>query len=133
MTSLTSFYVKLQNIYKEKAYSDVQKMFVFVNKITDSIKFDEVKIFCENCWTLEWINYRTLSQEYSKPLPLESYENTVYKWYLAVRGCQIYEERYQAYVKTKDKEELEKIVNEEIIKTKFPGILPLEKEIIDEM
>jgi len=133
MTSLTSFYVKLQNVYKDKAEADIKKMMNYIFQITDQITYDEVKTFCENCWTLEWINYRSLSQEDSQPLGIESYENDVYKWYLAIKGSQIFENKYKSPPISKDREELEKIVNDELIKKKFPNILPIEKEIIEEM
>ena len=133
MTSLTSFYVKLQNVYKKKAEEDVKKIMSHIFKITEGVSFDEAKTFCENCWTLEWIHFRSLKQEDEQPLDIGSYGNDVYKWYLAIKGCQIFENKYKRSATGKDREELEKIVNEELIKNKFPNILPIEKEIIEEM
>ena len=133
MTSLTSFYVKLQNIYKQKAESDMKKLRTHISYLNDKIPDDLLQSFCENSCTLEWINYRSLSQEDSKPLMIESYENDLYKWYFAIKGCQFFENKYKRIPVAKDREELEKFINEELIKKNFANILPVEKEIIEEM
>lgn len=133
MTSLTSFYVKLQSVYRQKAEADLQKVKRFVLEVTNSISDEELKSFCENSWGLEWINYRSLGQEDSKPLLIESYENDVYKWYFAIKGCQIFENIYKRTPIAEDKGNLERIINEELIKKKFANILPIEREIIEEM
>ena len=134
MTSLTSFYVKLQNIYKTKAEADIHKMRNYISQITNNkISDDILKSFCENTWTLEWINYRTLSEENNQPLPLESFENDIYKWYLAIKGCQDFENKNKRIPTSKDKDDLEKLINDDLIKKKFNNILPIEKEIIQEM
>lgn len=133
MTSLTPFFLKLQDIYRVKANEDFKKMQSLVHKITDKIPDEMIKTFCENSLTLEWIEYRDLALENENPLVIESYENDVYKWCLAIKGFQMFENRNDRKANEKDVEALEKITNEEIVKTKFPNILPIEKEIIQEM
>jgi len=125
--------VKLQNIYKQKAESDMKKLRTYLSSLTDKIPDDLLQSFCENSYTLEWINYRSLSQEDSQPLLIESYENDIYKWYFAIKGCQFFENKYKRFPVAKDREELEKFINEELIKKNFANILPVEKEIIEEM
>ena len=90
MTSLTNFYIKLQDIYKIKAQKDIDifkniiKNFDLKKKISD----EEIKIFCENCLTLDWINYSELNDEYKNPKEINCYENDCYKWYIAIKGVQ---------------------------------------------
>lgn len=133
MTSLTPFYIKLQSLYKQKAEEDFNKLKQYVMKISKNFSDELLKSFCENSLTLEWINFRDMEIENSNPLPLESYENDVYKWCLAIKGCQIFQSRNNRAPCNKDYKELENIINEEVIKKFFPNILPLEKEIIEEM
>lgn len=133
MTSLTPFFLKLQDIYRVKANEDFKKMQSLVHKITDKITDEMIKTFCENSLTLEWIEFRDLAVENENPLVIESYENDVYKWCLAMKGFQMFENRNGRKANGKDVEDLEKITNEEIVKKKFPNILPIEKEIIQEM
>lgn len=72
MTSDTQNYVKLQNIYKEKAEEDVHVIFLRVQEILvklgkspNTITQQEVKVFCKNAHCLRVLRGRSLKEEYN--------------------------------------------------------------------
>lgn len=76
MTSDTQNYIKLQNIYKEKAAEDSHNIFLRVQEILcklgkspSTITEQDVKIFCKNAHCLKVLNGRALKDEYD---PLKS-------------------------------------------------------------
>jgi hypothetical protein len=97
MTSLTNFYVKLQNIYKQKAASDIAIMRELVQKIDLKNKVNEklISIFCENCLTLEFINFSDIYEEIEGCKPIDYFENDCYKWFIALKGWQKFHEYYK--------------------------------------
>ncbi|GFT14238.1 NEDD8-activating enzyme E1 regulatory subunit [Nephila pilipes] len=72
MTSDTQSYIKLQNIYKEKAdedshamYSRVQQLLSNLGKPPNFISEHEVKVFCKNAHCLRVLRGRSLMNEYN--------------------------------------------------------------------
>uniref|UniRef100_A0A5S6Q0R0 NEDD8-activating enzyme E1 regulatory subunit n=1 Tax=Trichuris muris TaxID=70415 RepID=A0A5S6Q0R0_TRIMR len=108
MSSDTELYIRLQNIYKDKAQSDAQivhnKVSKFVAQLGPSedaphITFEETKRFCRSAACLRVIKGRSLKQEFSKDSTrtalieneLKS-ENRLMAWYLLLRAA----ERFRA-------------------------------------
>lgn len=72
MTCDTQSYVKLQNIYKEKAEEDSHQIYVLVQEIlhkigksATSITEKDVKVFCKNAHCLRVLHGRSLKDEYN--------------------------------------------------------------------
>jgi amyloid beta precursor protein binding protein 1 len=102
MTASTELYVKLQNVYKEQAEKDLAEMRALVpaNQVSD----DELTNFCQNVFSLDILQTRTLQEEYYSQVPEEVAEDLAMStmegderpehlpmlWYLAFRACQLF-------------------------------------------
>ena len=78
-----------------------------------------------------------MKAEYEKPLELEVFESDCYKWHFCLRGSFLFREREGRFPcldrGDDDVKKLEKIVNEELIKGKYEGIVPIETAYFEEM
>ncbi|KFD49405.1 hypothetical protein M513_09672 [Trichuris suis] len=104
MSSDTDLYIRLQNIYKEKAHADALIVHSYVSKCVaqlgkcegvPQITFEETKRFCRNAAFLRVIKGRSLKQEFSKDAAkaalIESElkgENRLMIWYLLLRAAE---------------------------------------------
>ena len=63
MVSLTEYYLPLKEIYKEKGIRDAKEMrnhmqSIFGEGTHEIISDEQLKTFCENVKSLEWVQYR---------------------------------------------------------------------------
>jgi NEDD8-activating enzyme E1 regulatory subunit len=112
MKAVTSTYVKLQTIYRDKALVDKQNFTRLLHRLLDQFKLphntiseDEITRFCRNCHTLHAIRYSTLKQEFEEgkleisdlESKLNDKEDTAYQWYIAYRSLQRYRDTYKSF------------------------------------
>jgi amyloid beta precursor protein binding protein 1 len=107
MTASTDWYVALQGIYKGQAEDDLKAM----KQLCADVSEDDISSFCANVFTVEQIETRSLVDEFGKPPdeemlaewkvalmdPYEVPEHTPLLWYLGVRACQVFFQKYERY------------------------------------
>lgn len=111
MTSDTQNYVKLQNIYKEKAEEDAHIIFLRVQEILsklgkslNSITEQEIKVFCKNAHCLRVLCGRSLKDEYNPKtskvqdliINLE-HEDSDILFYVLLRAVDRFSSEYRRY------------------------------------
>ncbi len=112
MTASTAWYVQLQGIYKHQAEQDLKAMKDLCCGVSD----DDISSFCANVFTANQIETRSLWEEFRRPPehelldnlsmalvdPYEVPEHTPLLWYLGVRACQVFYEKWGRYPGTSD-------------------------------
>lgn len=112
MTASTDWYVQLQRIYKDQAEKDLKAMSDLCVGVAD----DDIISFCANVFTIEQIETRSLVAEFENPPdeemldnwkmalmdPYEVPEHTPLLWYLGIRACQVFFQKYGRYPGTSD-------------------------------
>jgi len=135
----TANFMNLKKIYDDKAARDLDELKSFIKQIAPERTFteDSIKDFAKNALTIEVTEYRSITDEVEKPIPLEVFETDCYKWHFALRGAFLFKEREGRFPSlengTEDVKKLEKIVNEEIIKDRYEGLVPIETTYFEEM
>lgn len=97
MTSDTDNYLKLKKIYEKKAEEDRKEIQSLIQLSNHKITDEEIKTFCDNLFNLDYIAYRTISQEFDSPKELEVFETDCYKWHFALRAVSQFYDKYQRY------------------------------------
>lgn len=112
MTASTEWYVQLQGIYKGQAENDLKEM----KEICSDVSEDDIAAFCANVFLVGQIETRSVVDEFrlspDEELlenfvtalmdPYEIPEHTPFLWYLGVRACMIFYERFQRFPGTID-------------------------------
>lgn len=89
IVSDTTNYLKLKKIFEKQAEIDRHEIMGYIRQIISSesvITEDELKVFCENIYNLDYIAHRSIREEFDKPSPLEVFETDCYKWHFALRA-----------------------------------------------
>eukprot|EP00743_Colponemidia_sp_Colp-15_P002951 GILK01003192.1.p1 GENE.GILK01003192.1~~GILK01003192.1.p1 ORF type:complete len:545 (-),score=108.62 GILK01003192.1:57-1649(-) len=117
MTADTESYLALQRVYQEKAERDyvavanrVRGILQSLNKPTDSISDEYIRLVCKNSQQLQFIRYRTLEEEYSDSTAhIENISEGFYdedtsnlQWYLAYRAASKFYSLHNRYPGAKD-------------------------------
>lgn len=115
MTSSTTSYVQLQQLYHDQAQKDALELKSYMGTSTSSILSDElISSFCNNVFDLNVVVLRTLHEEYcgtssttSPDLveewqsatwdPYEIPEHTPLLWYIGLRACRLFHLEYGRY------------------------------------
>ena len=128
MTASTNLYVRLQQLYKDQAQEDLEKMTKILRKQQEEVSgqgktFEivtdqDIANFCANVYSVGHVQTRSLKQEYQsentneelvddwKMSLMDPYEVPVHTpvlWYLGFRACQVFclnEGRYPGCVET---------------------------------
>jgi len=111
MHSTTEIFIRLQNIYQQKANADANKIVTRVasfltqlGRVPTEISEQEIKIFCRNALYLGAINYRSYETEISEPLPMEIEEEFDLKYFYitfrAIEKFYLENKRYPSDVDT---------------------------------
>ena len=107
MTASTEWYVQLQGIYKGQAEKDLKEMKEFCSDASD----EDVATFCANVFIVGQIETRSVIDEFRLPPdeelldnlsmalmdPYEVPEHTPLLWYLGVRACMVFYEKFQRF------------------------------------
>jgi amyloid beta precursor protein binding protein 1 len=113
MTSSTDLYVRLQGIYKDQAGEDLKAM----KRLCPDVSEDDVASFCANVFIVRQMETRSLVEEFQSPPPEEILddlkaslvdpyevpEHTPLLWYLGLRACQVFLQKYNRYPGTIDR------------------------------
>jgi amyloid beta precursor protein binding protein 1 len=113
MHASTQLYVDLQKAYLQQADADLAEFKSLMLPAAGSIDDDTIKTFCQNVFTVDVLQTRTLAEEYCgetapddicEDLAMSTMEGdeerpdqTAMLFYLAFRGCQLFHSRYGRY------------------------------------
>lgn len=90
VTADTDNYLKLKRIFEKKAEHDREELNGYIKELlagsNRNISEEDLKTFVENIFNLNFIEYRTIAQEYDSPIELEVFETDNYKWHFALRA-----------------------------------------------
>ncbi|KTW28465.1 hypothetical protein T552_01726 [Pneumocystis carinii B80] len=102
MKSDSESYIKLQNVYRQKAQEDyecvrkyVQDILLSISQPISKISDEKIRIFCKQCKYMKILRYRSLKEEYTYPdlKLIESSFSTpddLITWYIALRSYNKY-------------------------------------------
>lgn len=125
MKSDSESYIKLQNVYRQKAQEDYEYVRKYVQNILKSIKQpiskisdEKIRLFCKQSRHIKVLHYRSLEEEYKYPnlkLIKSSFStpNDLIIWYIALRSCNEYRKIFEKYPGT-NQDTLEKDTNQYI-------------------
>lgn len=114
MTSSSSMYVELQRVYQARANKDVDVVLSYVHqilsnigKMKNTISRKAVREFCRNSSFINFITYRSISEEYTNPKldELRSFlddPDNDFVYYILLRAAEKYYSIYQYYPGEKD-------------------------------
>lgn len=122
MTASTDSYVKLQELYHEKAQEDMRQLRELVPAAI--VSNEELEVFCKNVFNLDLLQTRTLVEEFegtpSEELvgdwamatfdPYEISEHTPLLWYIALRACHVFYRLHARYPGVVEGDDYEKDV-----------------------
>ncbi|EMR08951.1 hypothetical protein PNEG_02730 [Pneumocystis murina B123] len=109
MKSDSESYIKLQNVYRQKAQEDyecvrkyVQDILLSISQPMSKISDDKIKFFCKQCKYMRILRYRSLKEEYRSPdlkLIKSSFStpDDLIIWYIALRSYNKYKNIFGKY------------------------------------
>lgn len=130
VTADTDNYLKLKKIFEKKAEHDREEFHTFIKELlagsNRSISEEDIKTFVENIFNLNFIEYRTISQEFDTPTELEVFETDNYKWHFALRANSQFFEKYNHWPSNDDAQKLNEILT--TLQKSIEGIVAVEEE-----
>jgi len=133
VTADTDNYLKLKRLFEKKAEQDREELNGFVKELlagsNRNISEEDLKTFVENVFNLNFIEYRTVAQEYDSPIELEVFETDNYKWHFALRANSQFFEAYNRWPSLNTDGDVQKL-NEILtsLQKKIEGIVAVEEE-----
>jgi len=114
----TNSFIKLKNIFEKKAEEDRSRLSEFLEIEVDS---STLKSFTQNWFNVTFIDYRTLTEEFSQ---IDSSfvweEEDAHKWYFCIRAADLFISRNKRSPSPADYEEMSLIVDEIKQKNSLP-------------
>ena len=115
MTASTHLYVQLQKLYHDQAVQDLEEIKQLVGD--KNVDHEDVHTFCRNICSLDLLTTRSVEEEHSAAShdeivdewnmtlmdPYEEPEQTPFLWYIALRACHVFYDKYSRYPGTIDK------------------------------
>lgn len=132
IVSDTDNYLRLKKIYEKKAEADRHEILTIISNLISKegvISDDELKVFCDNIFNIDYIAYRSISEEFEKPNALEVFETDCYKWHFALRANSKFYEKYGRWPSLKESTDVENFKSLLVeIQKQIEGLITVEEE-----
>lgn len=129
----TDSYVKIKNLYNEQAQKDYQEILRIAEQLAGdgTVDKEELKVFCRNWQFAEAITMRPLQKVVNSEWLYEE-DPAGFGWYFVFRAADKFFKAHGKYANPDDKEELKKMVAEEVLEAGVEDYT-VEDKFVEEM